>query len=85
MLRATITATGANNMIRRVDFDPRSAIVRQSGLSDQTGRFTSALQAASTTFQILQLRPSSSATVRMVVTDDCGTWSTFVGGGPGAF
>jgi hypothetical protein len=27
----------------------------------------------------------SSATVELVIVDDCGEWRTFVGGGPGAF
>lgn len=29
--------------------------------------------------------PDAGATVRLVVTDACGAWPTFVGGGPGAF
>jgi hypothetical protein len=85
ILRATLTASGAGNTIRRVDFDPRGAVVRVSGLSDQVGRFTSAPQTATTSFQILQRTPGTSATVFLTVTDACGAHTTFVGGGPSAF
>jgi hypothetical protein len=32
-----------------------------------------------------RLTPGQAATVQLAVTDGCGTWPTFVGGGPGAF
>ena len=85
VLRATLSAGGAGNVIRRVDFDPRGAIVRVSGMSDQVGRFSAAPQTASTSFQIFQRTPGTGATVFLSVTDSCGAHTTFVGGGPSAF
>jgi hypothetical protein len=85
VLRATISATGANNTLRRIDFEPRNAVVRRSGLPDQSGPFSMTPQATSTSFQILQRTPGTGAVVRLAVTDACGTWVTFVGGGRGAF
>jgi hypothetical protein len=85
VLRATISVTGANNTLRRIDFEPHNAVVRRSGLPDQSGPFSMTLQATSTSFQILQRTPGTGAVVRLAVTDACGTWTTFVGGGRGAF
>jgi hypothetical protein len=84
VLRATITATGANNTIRRLDFTPRNAIVRGTGLPDQTAQFSTTPLSTSTTFRVVQRTPGA-AQVNLVVTDGCGTWQTFVGGGPTAF
>ena len=84
VLRATIVATGTNNTIRRLDFAPTNAIVRGTGLPDQTGAFSTTPQTASSTFQILQRTPGA-ASVRLTVTDGCGTWQTFAGGGASAF
>jgi hypothetical protein len=85
VLRATISATGANNTVRSVNFTPNGAIVRRAGFSDQTAPFSSTPQTASTSFQILQRTPGAAATVQLAVTDGCGATSTFVGGGPAAF
>jgi hypothetical protein len=85
VLRASITAVGTNNTIRRVDFNPVGAIVRLTNLPDQLGPFSSTPQTVSTSFRILQRTPGTSATVHLVVTHACGSHSTFVGGGPSAF
>jgi hypothetical protein len=39
----------------------------------------------SVTFFVRRATPGQATTVPFVVVDDCGPWSTFVGGGPGAF
>jgi hypothetical protein len=84
VLRVTVSATGANNTIRRIAYDPSNAIVRVAGLPDQTSQFTTTPQTVSTTFRVYQ-RTRGAARVNLAVTDACGTWQTFVGGGNGAF
>lgn len=36
-------------------------------------------------FTVHRITPGQAVTVELTVTDGCGTWKTFVGGGPGAF
>jgi hypothetical protein len=38
-----------------------------------------------TTFYLRRVTPGQSSTLHLVITDNCGDWPTFVGGGPGAF
>jgi hypothetical protein len=40
---------------------------------------------ASVTLTVHRATTGVSATVELVVTDGCGEWPTFIGGGPGAF
>jgi hypothetical protein len=40
---------------------------------------------ASVTLTVHKLDPNQATTVELVVTDGCGDWPTFVGGGPSAF
>jgi hypothetical protein len=42
-------------------------------------------QPASVTLTVRRLTSGQAATVELVVTDGCGEWPTFIGGGPGAF
>jgi hypothetical protein len=42
-------------------------------------------QPASIVLTVHRVTPGQAATVRMIVTDGCGTWETFVGGGPNSF
>jgi len=52
----------------------------------RTGRFTFAPPAGSQSTSITVHRTSAGAvTVRLIITDDCGDWPTFVGGGANAF
>jgi hypothetical protein len=37
------------------------------------------------TFFVRRIAPGQGTTVELVVTDQCGEWRTFVGGGPNAF
>lgn len=39
----------------------------------------------SVTLRVRRLTPGQAVMVPLVVTDECGAWPTFVGGGPGAF
>jgi hypothetical protein len=40
---------------------------------------------ASYQFTVVRTTPGVASTVHLVVTDGCGAWPTFVGGGPSAF
>jgi hypothetical protein len=42
-------------------------------------------QPASTTLTVRRVTAGQAATVELTVTDGCGSWPTFVGGGPGSF
>ena len=39
----------------------------------------------SVSFTVTRQAAGATVTVPLVVTDDCGEWNTFVGGGPSAF
>ena len=86
VLRATLTISGSGNGIRQLQFDPRNARIRVSGQPDRITGFTLIPQpsTATFTFRVLRVTPGAS-TVLLVVTDACGPWKTFVGGGPQAF
>jgi hypothetical protein len=51
------------------------------------GSFTLPLpdRPASTTFWVRRATDGRATSLPLVVVDDCGTWPTFVGGGPTAF
>jgi len=57
------------------------------GPTGQTGSFTVNLPAGTqqTQFTVRRATAGQATTVPLVVTDACGPWSTFVGGGAGAF
>jgi hypothetical protein len=50
-----------------------------------SGEFTVPLSGAQATLTLLRTTAGQAATVHFEVTDGCGTWPTFVGGGPDAF
>jgi hypothetical protein len=86
-LRATISATGANNAIQSLRFTrtANAAIDLPNGQTG-TGAFTYALPAPAASVQVLVRRASGgAATAELVVTDGCGTWQTLIGGGANAF
>src|SRR5581483_457698 len=91
-LQATITAqTGPGapgNRLHALDFRPTNALLDVPGQpGGQSGHFVVSLPAGTqqTTFVIRQQTAGQATTVILAVTDDCGVWSTFVGGGPAAF
>lgn len=89
-MQVTITTSGANNGFRAVRFDSFSnAIVHAGSQTNQTAPFAVSIPPAQepTTLRFFVQRqtPGQSTTVRLVVIDGCGEWSTFVGGGPNAF
>jgi uncharacterized repeat protein (TIGR01451 family) len=90
-LRVTITAntsTGTlTNQLVSVLFNAGSNTRIYAGLYAQTGPFTWNLAPVTTqgTFLVERLTAGQASTVSLVVTDGCGAWPTFVGGGPTAF
>jgi hypothetical protein len=89
-LVATLATTGASNGLRAVRFDTfSSASVDVGSQTGQTQPFAVSLPAGqeptSLQFTVRRTPGAQSATVRLVVIDGCGEWSTFVGGGPSAW
>ena len=86
-LSVTVTATGQNNQLLSLQFTrTTNAVVDVAGQTGRSGAFTVNLPGTSATSSFVVRRVGTgSATVAVTVTDRCGGWSTFVGGGPGAF
>ncbi|HEY7062881.1 MAG TPA: beta-propeller fold lactonase family protein [Chloroflexota bacterium] len=90
-LRVTLTAnTNAGtptNALASVQVAPGTNAVVYTGLLVQQGPFTLTLPpgTTSTTLYVGRLTPGQASTQSLVVTDGCGAWPTFVGGGPSAF
>jgi len=86
-LQVTVTATGTNNRLVSLHFENTvNALVDAGGQTGLSGTFDVAIsgQPTATTF-VVRRRAGGAVTVPLVVTDRCGTWQTFVGGGAGAF
>ena len=90
-LNVTVTAgvgSGApNNRLHALRFGtPTNATILMNNQSVAGGtRVALASGPAQAMFTIQRLQAGAGATVRLVVEDDCGDWSTFAGGGPSAF
>jgi hypothetical protein len=89
-LAVTVSANGANNSVRGLRFEAfANAIVDVGTQRNQSAPFAAAIPAGQepTSIQFVVRRQAAgrATMVRLVVTDACGEWSTFVGGGPFAF
>ena len=89
-LAVTVSATGSNNGLRAVRFDGfANAIVDAGDQRNQSSPFALSIPAGqepqSVQFTVRRQTSGQATTVRLVVIDGCGEWSTFVGGGPSAF
>jgi hypothetical protein len=91
-LRVTVTARDAgcnpNNQLSALHFTRTdNATVDVETLHGASGDFTVPLAAgtAQASFTVNRIAAGQAATVQLVVTDGCGAWPTFVGGGPSAF
>jgi hypothetical protein len=90
-LAVTVTVTGTNNLVQSIAFGngsraPVNALIDlPDGRTGLTGTpiWTATGSGTTTTFFLRRQAPGS-ITVPFVVTDGCGTWPTFVGGGVGA-
>jgi hypothetical protein len=77
-----------SNLLTHLQFTATdNATVNVGTLTGQSGSFPVpvAPPAAQVSFVVQRVTPGQAATVHLVVTDGCGTWPTFVGGGPTAF
>lgn len=81
-------STAPNNTLRQLQIV--RATNAQVQILGQTfgaggGTVTPAAGSQSLTFTVVRQSPGAAVTVPFSVTDDCGAWTTFVGGGPSAF
>jgi chitinase len=91
-LEVTVTAgtdvPNFTNRLTQIQFGAGSnALIDIGGQTGRTGDFAVLLsdRPTSLTFQVRRDVAGRAATVPLTVVDDCGTWPTFVGGGPAAF
>jgi uncharacterized protein (DUF1501 family) len=85
--RLNVTVVAGVGAVRSIRFGPtQNALVDVDGLTDQTGSFTRTF-ASPVNQQPFSVRRQGGGPVHVpiVVTDDCGEWTTFVGGGASAF
>jgi hypothetical protein len=90
-LRVTVasqtSAGNPSNALTAASFtalDGARVSVLPGGPTNQTAPFSPTLPAGATQlqFDVFRATPGQTVTVRLVVTDICGTWPTFVGAGP---
>ncbi|HZO26786.1 MAG TPA: SGNH/GDSL hydrolase family protein [Chloroflexota bacterium] len=86
-LVATIAVTGAGNGLRELRFgEVKNALVTVAGQSGRAGLVvTLPGMPTSVAIGVTRERAAEPVHVPLVVVDQCGDWSTFVGGGPTAF
>jgi hypothetical protein len=86
-LRVTLIAGRAGVPLTQLSFRAATNATVIAGTQSGPGGFTVTLPAGTTqySFQVVQQTPGQAATVPLTVTDACGDWPTFVGGGPEAF
>jgi len=90
-LRVTVTTssnTSSANALRTITVDrmDNATVTMVGGGPLSVGQRTAPPAGAQTiTFLVGRVAPGQAATVHFTVTDSCGTWPSFVGGGPGAF
>lgn len=89
MVTATRPPAAPNNTVRQIQFGPAvNATVEINGQSKPGGNFTATIPPSTqtATFVVRRSPPNATTTtVPFTVTDDCGGWSSFVGGGASAF
>jgi hypothetical protein len=76
------------NAVRRIAFDaPINAVIDGFGRTGEAAAFAADLNDLPTdvTFVVHRVTAGQATTVSFTVTDICGPWQTFVGGGPDAF
>jgi hypothetical protein len=86
-LQVTVSATGTNNRLVGLHFENTvNALVDAGGQTGLSGTFDVPINGLPTSTNFVVRRQAGGpVTVPLVVTDRCGTWRTFVGGGAGAF
>jgi hypothetical protein len=86
-LTANTNAGTPTNALASVQVTPGANTRVYGGLYAQQVPFTFTLQpgTASATLYLERLTAGQASNASVVVTDGCGAWPTFVGGGPSAF
>ncbi|MGE3272564.1 MAG: hypothetical protein AB7P40_27730 [Chloroflexota bacterium] len=86
-LRVDLSANGTHNRLLALQFtQTTNALVDANGQNGLTGAFTVNLSGSSNQASFNVRRASAgAATAMLTVVDRCGSWSTFVGGGPTAW
>jgi hypothetical protein len=83
-----VTITAGAGVIREIDFRSMpNAAVTVGNQSNKTEPFVYGppSNSSSVPFTVTQQSGSQAATVNLAILDDCGGWTTFVGGGPNVF
>jgi hypothetical protein len=98
-LRVTVTANGPGNQLQRIDFGvgpntvgnalveapaPAQPVLPPPGTAPPAS-ITLPPGTTAYVFFVQRATPGAATTLPFTVTDACGSWPTFVGGGPGAF
>jgi len=87
-LRVTVTASSASNPLQSIRFDQANgALIDVPGQqTGSTGSFSPALPAGTTSFTFFLRRATAGqpATAPFTITDSCGDWRSFAGGGTAA-
>jgi hypothetical protein len=89
-LRVTLTAStnpgSGPNLLQSLQFTRLdNAAVDVGSQTNVTGTLTLLPAVQSQTLFVRRPTAGAASTVQVTVTDGCGTWPTFFGGGPGAF
>jgi hypothetical protein len=87
VVTATTNAGTPTNQLVSIRFDPGTNAAVYAELFAQSVPFTVSYPAGTTqaTFAVGRLTAGQASTASLVITDGCGAWPTFVGGGPSAF
>jgi subtilisin family serine protease len=88
----SVSVTGTNNRLLSIGFSSGAAVPVNALLDLPDGRtgvtgtptWTAGPGATQVTFYVRRQNPGAAVTVPFTVTDRCGAWRTFVGGGTGA-
>jgi hypothetical protein len=86
--RLQVTVTAGQGQLQSLRFAAgRNSLVDIGGQNGRTGPFSVSMASgiAQTSFFVRRATAGAATTVPFYVTDGCGEWSTFVGGGPSAF
>lgn len=85
-IAAGVGSGAPNNRVRALRFGTLSnARVLQNGQPVASGARVAWTDSGPATFVVERVRSGQGVMVPLAVEDDCGDWSTFVGGGPSAF
>ena len=88
VVQATTTSGAPANRLRELRFSAaRNATIVVRNAQSSVGGFSVGLpdRPSQLTFSVYRQTSGLATTVPLVAVDDCGDWTTFVGGGPSSF